>query len=148
MNEKETLCGADCSQCPFKCECNGCKKTCGSPFGGKCIAAEYIKVGGKENYEAFKKSMTDEVNELLDTLGIPHTPTLFELKGGYVNLPYPLPNGNAVQFLKENDIYLGCQIEAEDIEFCYGVVCNASFILVCSYSVNGTMPELIAYKRR
>ena len=30
----------------------------------------------------------------------------------------------------------------------YGVAADAGFILICSYSVNGSEPELILYKKR
>ena len=144
----ESLCGADCSNCPFKENCKGCAQTCGSPFGGKCIAAEYIKVGGDAAYRAFKSSLLAEINALLRALDIPETDALFELSGQYVNLPYPLPSGESVKFLDDKNIYLGCQIEFGDLGVCYGVVADTSFILVCRYSVDGSMPEIVAYKTR
>lgn len=52
-----SICGADCSACKMKAECRGCAETCGSPFGGKCIAAEYIRFGGKTAYETFKRGI-------------------------------------------------------------------------------------------
>ena len=45
-----SLCNANCNDCNFKENCCGCTKTNGSPFGGRCIAAEYIKVGGIQKY--------------------------------------------------------------------------------------------------
>ena len=51
-------------------------------------------------------------------------PDLNLLTGSYVNLPYPLANGSTVQFLKDNDIYLGNQVEQADSDRCYGVVAN------------------------
>lgn len=143
-----TLCGADCNACPFKENCKGCAATCGSPFGGKCIAAEYIKVGGMDAYRTFKDSLLSEINALLRTLDIPEADELYELAGQFVNLPYPLPSGEAVRFLDDKNIYLGCQIEFGDMGICYGVVADASFILVSRYSVDGSMPEIVAYKTR
>ena len=52
-----SICGAKCSECNFKSECAGCEKTCGRPFGGRCVAAEYIKVGGTDNYSKFKEGL-------------------------------------------------------------------------------------------
>lgn len=144
----ETYCGANCNECNYKENCKGCEATCASPFGGKCIAAEYIKLGGIDTYNQFKNQLKDEINELLVSLGIPKTDNLFELCGEFVNLEYPLPNGEKIKFLNDKNIYLGCQIECDGFNFCYGVVADSTFILICSYSVNGSEPELIVYKKR
>ncbi len=45
-------------------------------------------------------------------------------------------------------IKLGCQIEFADMGICYGVVADATFVIVCSYSHNGSEPELLLYKKR
>ena len=42
-----SICGANCNECTMKENCKGCAATYGSPFGGRCIAAEYIRVGGR-----------------------------------------------------------------------------------------------------
>lgn len=144
----ETICGANCSECKLKEECKGCKATCGKPFGGTCVAAEYIKFGGKEQYATFKMELLNEVNDLLKANNIPAAEQLYELAGSFVNLPYPLPSGKVVQMLDDKKIYLGAQIEFADMGICYGVVADTTFILVCSYSVNGSEPELITYKKR
>ena len=143
-----TICGADCGKCAFKDNCRGCAETCGKPFGGACVAAEYIKVGGREKYAEFKRLLLDEINALLVANGIPRADKLCELSGAFVNLAYPVPSGYAVKFLDDTKVYLGTQIEFADMGICYGVVADTSFILVCSYSVNGSEPELIAYKKR
>ena len=132
-----SICGADCSACKMKDECRGCAETCGSPFRGKCIAAEYIRFGGKTAYETFKRGLLDEINALLAREGLPKADALYELCGAFVNLEYSLPS-----------VYLGSQIEFADLGVCYGVVADKDFILVCSYSVNGSEPEIIIYKRR
>ena len=143
-----TYCGADCAACPFKDECKGCRATCGSPFGGRCVAAEYIKAGGAEAYEAFKAQLLSEINSLLASEGLPAIDALYELRGSFVNLSYPLPSGETVRFLDDRNIYLGAQIEFAERGVCYGVVTDASFLLLCSYSVNGSEPELVLYHRR
>ena len=102
----KTYCGADCTGCRFEENCKGCCETCGSPFGGKCIAAEYIKSNGIEAYKSFKKSLMDEINALLATEGIPATENLFELVGSFVNLEYTLPNGIGVKFLDDGATYV------------------------------------------
>ena len=126
----------------------GCEKTCGSPFGGRCVAAEYIKTGGIRKYSEMKENLKNEINLLLTALELPKAESLYELKGEFVNLEYILPSGKTVKFLNDNDIYLGTQIEFADCGICYGIVADTSFILICSYSVNGSEPELICYKKR
>ena len=143
-----TICGADCAGCGFKDSCRGCEATCGKPFGGSCIAAQYIKAGGREAYEEFKQKLLGEVNALLEANDIPPAEKLCELPGSFVDLAYPMPSGRAVKFLDPCKVYLGTQIEFADIGVCYGVVADTSFILVCSYSVDGSQAELVAYKRR
>ncbi len=144
----DTYCGADCASCPSRDGCRGCAATCGSPFGGRCIAAEYIRVGGLEAYREFKKRLTDEVNALLAAEGLPETDGLYELAGRHVNLEYATPGGKRVKFLDDRNIYLGAQVELAGPGVCCGVVADPAFILICSYSVNGSEPELILYKRR
>lgn len=144
----KSLCGADCSNCSFGKSCKGCEATNCKPFGGDCVAAQYIKVGGVEQYTAFKKILLNEINELLLELGVPNVEELYELPGEFVNLPYYLPSGKTVKFLDDKKVYLGCQLEFADMGICYGVVADTGFILVSSYSVNGSEPELIAYKKR
>ncbi|MCR4890167.1 MAG: DUF3795 domain-containing protein [Ruminococcus sp.] len=143
-----SICGANCGKCAFRDNCRGCKATCGKPFGGTCIAAEYIKIGGKEKYAEFKKILLDEINALLEANGIPKADKLHELSGAFVNLEYPVPSGKTVKFLDDTKVYLGTQIEFADMGVCYGVVADTTFILICSYSVDGSEPELIAYKKR
>ena len=144
----KTICGADCGKCPFREGCRGCAETCGRPFGGTCVAAEYIRAGGMERYREFKRILLDEVNALLKSNELPPADGLNELAGSYVNLAYPLPSGDAVRFLDDKKIYLGTQIELADQEICCGVVADTTFILICRYGENGSEPELIAFKRR
>lgn len=142
------LCGADCSACAGRADCRGCRSTCGKPLGGTCLAAEYIKTGGKENYGAFRETLLAEINGILRQEGLPQASGLCELAGRDVNLAYRLPSGECVRFLNDRNIYLGTQIPFADIGVCYGVVAGTDFILVCSYGVDGSLPELIAYHRR
>ena len=142
------ICGANCAACQNRETCPGCAATGGSPFGGRCVAASYIKAGGMEQYKAFRAELLEEINALLRARDLPPAETLYELPGAWVNLAYPLPSGDAVRLLDDKNIYLGCQIEFGDLGVCYGVVADAGFILICSYSVNGSEPELIAYQKR
>ena len=141
-------CGANCESCNLKNDCKGCKATCGSPFGGRCVAAEYIKVGGTDAYKTFKAQLLAEINALLRAEGLTETDALYELAGSFVNLEYTLPSGEKVKLLNDKNIYLGTQIEFADLGICYGVVADTTFILICSYSVDGSEREIVIYKRR
>lgn len=143
-----TICGAKCGECTFRNNCRGCEATCGRPFGGTCVAAEYIKKNGLEKYAEFKRGLLAEINALLKTCGIPEAVTLTELAGSFVNMACTLPNGRAVKFLDDSKVYLGTQIQAAGSEFCYGAAADTEFILVCRYKENGTEPELAAFKKR
>lgn len=144
----QSICGANCEQCAWKEGCQGCAATCGRPFGGACVAAQYIRVGGKEAYAQFKDQLLGEVNALLRSNQLAEAEALYELPGAFVNLEYPLPSGQRVKLLDDKRIYLGCQIEFADLGVCYGVVADTGFLLLCSYSRDGSEPELIAYKKR
>ena len=149
----ESICGADCNNCGFgkNNNCKGCKQTNGCPFGNQCFVAKYILTGGKENYEIFKNQLIEEINDL-NIPGMPKINELNSLNGTFVNLNYPLPNGNNAKFLNDNDIYLGTQIESEfndgEILRCFGILANMNFILVSEYGPNGDNPELILFKKR
>ena len=61
-----------------------------------------------------------------------------KLNGFYVNLEYPLPNGQ----------YLGNQIEIQGSGRCYGIVADEKYLLVCEYGCGGADPQIVVYKRR
>ena len=143
-----TYCEANCESCPSKENCKGCLETGGSPFGGRCVAAEYIKFVGLKAYRQFKQKLLGEINALLAAQGISAVDGLFELAGKYVNLEYTMPGGEKVKLLNDKDIYLGAQVELADKGICYGVVGDTSFILLSSYRVDGSEPELLVYKKR
>ena len=149
----ESICGADCNNCEYgkNNNCKGCKETQGCPFGKQCFIAKYILTGGKENYELFKNQLINEINDL-NISGMPKINELTPLNGTFVNLTYPLPNGQRVQFLDDNEIYIGTQVESEFNDEtqirCFGILANLNFILVTEYGPNGDNPELIIYKKR
>lgn len=86
-----TICGANCDECRGRDECRGCAETCGSPFGGRCIAAEYIKAGGRAAYDEFRRQLLDEINSLLEAEGLPHALALYELPDSMSISSIPLP---------------------------------------------------------
>ena len=147
---KGSICGANCAECPSKEICPGCAETNGCPFGKQCFVAKYILTGGMEQYQAFKKGLIEEINGLhID--GMETIAELYPLVGSFVNLEYTLPSGKAVKFLDDREIYLGAQAKnmfSDGQNPCFGVVARENFILICTYSVNGTNPELVLYKQR
>lgn len=70
------------------------------------------------------------------------------LNGFYVNLEYPLPNGQSVKLLEDDKVYLGNQIEIPGSSRCYGIVADEEFLLVCECGCYGTAPQIVVYKRR
>lgn len=108
----------------------------------------YEELGDGGQFEAFKKKLIEEINDL-HIEGMPKVETLNALVGKYVNLAYRLPNGAKIRFLDDQTTYLGTQLESEMTgEFCFGVLANMDFILVCTYEAGGKNPELLLYKKR
>ena len=142
------ICGAKCSECRFLNNCQGCKATCGQPFGGTCVAAEYIQTAGMEKYLAFKQELLNEINSLLRANAIPKADRLYELPGSFINPAYPLPNGETVRFLDNKKVYLGTRITPDDGGISYGIAAGTDFILVCQYDARMENPELLFYKKR
>ncbi len=140
-----SICGTDCDKCNFKTTCGGCNATNGKPFGKMCDIAECFLKGGKECFSRYEKRTIDEFNSL-GIPGMPKVKSLNKLAGFFVNLAYPMPNGENVKFLDDNAIYLGNQLEAENC--CYGIIAHRNFLVVCTYSENGNNPQLIMYKKR
>ena len=89
-------------------------------------------------------------NFMLHALGIKdlEVKDLNLLNGFYVNLEYPLPNGQSVKFLEDNNVYWGNQIEIPGSDRCYGIVADDNYLLVCEYGCGGTEPEIILYRKR
>ena len=143
-----TLCGAQCHQCSQQNTCQGCKTTGGQPFGKPCFIARYIQLGGREALDSFKAQLVEEINQLAIP-GMPQVTDLVALNGRTVNLPYPLPNGQKVAFLDDDQVYLGAQLPCEFDESCmFGVVAGMEFILICSCDEQWTNPELVVYRKR
>ena len=150
MGESEAvkaICRLDCcGVCRRREDCGGCTKTEGHPFGGRCIAAEIVKQRGFAAFEKFKKKLIDEFNSLgIEGLEVKD---LNLLNGFYVNLEYPLANGQTVKLLEDHNIYLGNQIEIPGRDRYYGIVGDDKYLLVCSYKCNGAEPQIICYKKR
>ena len=109
---------------------------------------KYEELSDNGEFEAFKKQLIDEINEL-HIEGMPKLEKLNALVGSFVNLEYPLPNGAKVKFLNDQTTYLGNQLEPEfGGDRCFGVLANMDFILICTYGCEGADPELVLYKKR
>lgn len=108
----------------------------------------YEELSDNGQFDEFKKTLIDEINSL-NIEGMPKIDKLNALVGKFVNLEYRLPNGNMVKFLDDQATYLGNQIESVfDKETCFGILANMDFIMICTYGVDGTNPELVLYKKR
>ncbi len=108
----------------------------------------YEELGDNGQYEAFKKQLIEEINAL-HIEGMPQVENLYALAGDYVNLEYPLPNGNRVKFLNDKTTYLGNQLECEfGGDRCFGILANMDFIMIATYEAEGKNPELVLYKKR
>jgi len=109
---------------------------------------KYEQLSDNGEFEAFKKQLIDEINEL-HIPGMPRLEKLNALIGQYVNLAYPLPNGRSVKFLHDGVTYLGNQLECEfGGDRCFGILANMDFIMICTYQAEGANPELLLYKKR
>lgn len=142
-----SICGLDCcTACAQKDRCGGCIQTNGHPFGGSCAAAECVRQGGLDALAQKKQALIQEVN----ALGIPHLQIsdLHLLLGSYVNLSYPMPNGESVRFLDDRRVYWGNQVEIPGSERCYGLVLDDTMLLVCSYGCQGADPALLLYRNK
>ena len=142
-----SICGTDCCcKCNKKEECGGCIKTDGHPFGGTCIAAEYIKQTDLEAFQIYKNILIHEFNSLgIQNLKIND---LYLLNGCYINLEYHLPSGQSVKLLEDNNVYLGNQVEIPGQDRCYGLAADHHYLLVCEYGCEGKDPQIILYKKR
>lgn len=147
---KTSLCGADCAACPSKEVCPGCAETDGCPFGKPCFVAKYILTGGMDQYQAFLKTLMDEINALgID--GMEPVTELVPLVGHFVNLDYPLPSGGTAKFLRDDEVYLGTQVKNrldDSGKTCFGIIAQEHFILVSTYGEGGAAPALVLYQHR
>lgn len=150
---KKSICGADCDHCGYGQSngCRGCSESRGCPFGRQCFIATYINMGGEDGYNLFKEKLIEEIHSL-NIPGMPKIHELYPMNGAFVNLAYPMPNGNTVKLLDDRAIYLCNQVECafndgEQIK-CYGLVAGPDFLLVSEYGENCSNPEIVVYKKR
>lgn len=145
-----TICGVSCTECPTKATCAGCAETKGCPYGTQCFVAAYILANGKSAYQAFQEQLIREINAL-EIPGMEPVTALSPLVGHFVNLEYPLPGGDSVKLLRDDEMYLGTQVEnlLDDTKTtCFGIIARESFLLVCEYKKDCIDPEIVVFKRR
>lgn len=142
---KPTICGADCARCPSRETCPGCAETNGCPHGVPCFIARCITDHGMDAYLALKQNLLAKLNALAIP-GLPPVTELFALRGCFVNLEYPLPDGRRAKLLDDNAIYLGAQVAHPSAPGRYwGLVVSPELLLVSEYSADGTDARLILY---
>lgn len=150
----ETICGADCSQCPSKDICGGCVRTQGKPFNKLCLVATCCLGKGHKGCSQCQDQVCDIREKTIaefNALGIKDMPKLTqinELRGALINLEYTKPNGEKFKLLDDAEIYLGTQVIKEGTNKYYGLAANEEFLVVSEYGENGADPELIVYKKR
>lgn len=140
----DSICGADCKNCPNYSVCSGCAKTDGCPFGEKCMVATLVK---NRKFKDFKKQLIQEFNNL-EISDMKKIDNLFALKGSFVNLEFELPGNQVTKFWNDNKILLGNQVEKFNSDRCYGLAADEKYLMVCEYSKDGKNPELVIFKRR
>lgn len=150
----KTICGLDCAGCSMKDTCSGCAATGGKPFGGECMVAKCCGKGKDGSCGDFSKNvcrLKQKLIEEFNALGIPDMPEvtdLYALVGGFVNLEYALPGGQAAKFWDDKQIYLGNQLPKIGTDRCYGLTADEHYLLVCEYSETGADAKLVIFKRR
>ncbi len=145
---KESICGANCAECPSERVCPGCADTAGCPFGKPCYVAKYILTEGMDAYLAFRDNLIRRINARNIAAMEPVT-QLYPLVGSFVNLAYPLPGGE-VRLLCDDEVYLGAQVKNlgdASGKSCFGVIAREDFLLICRYGENGADPELVRYEK-
>ena len=72
---------------------------------------------------------------------------LHQGKGDFVNLDFPLPNGEKVKLWDDNKTYFINQLEKKGSERCYGLTADEKYLLVCEYGEGGSNPEIVVFKK-
>ena len=151
---EKTICGADCTQCGLQDTCAGCVSTDGRPFGGDCPLAACCRDTGCGRCESCTQlpcGLRERMIAEFRAFGIPELAgldALYALKGALVNLEYTLPSGQAVKFLKNDNLYLGSQLRKTGTDRWYGLAGDADCLLVSEYGDDGADAQLLVYKKR
>lgn len=141
----KSICGVDCTTCPFSGGCKGCTETGSRPFGGTCVTAECSKKSGTTLAELKEKLIA-----AFRALNIPDMEEVTELnalRGSLINLEYTLSNGQTVRVWEDDRIYLGNQLRKEGSERCYGVAADETYLMVSEYGGYGDDVQIVIFKR-
>lgn len=71
---------------------------------------------------------------------------LYEGKGDFVNLDFPLPCGQTIKLWDDEKIYYINQLEKKGSSRCYGLTADEKYLLVCEYGEGGSDPEIVLFK--
>lgn len=94
--------------------------------------------------------MKEQLIKAFNELGIEDMETITELyqgKGDFVNLLFPLPCGQTIKLWDDNKTYYINQLEKKGSSRCYGLTADEKYLLVCEYGENGSDPEIVVLKR-
>ena len=72
---------------------------------------------------------------------------LYEGKGDFVNLDFPLPCGKSVKLWEGDKTYYINQLEKKGSTRCYGLTADEKYLLVCEYGDGGSDAEIVVFKR-
>lgn len=140
-----SICGIDCLNCQLSSTCKGCAETKGRPFGAECIVALCLKQGDNVLCQ-FKKDLISAFNAL-HIQDMEKVTELNALKGSFINIEYPLPNGQTIKYWDDHKIYLGNQLQKKDSNRCYGIIADEKYLMVSEYSGYGIDPRIVVFKR-
>lgn len=101
-------------ECSMNNVCKGCVETNG--FNGFSCK--------------MRKQLIQEINAL-NVKNIPKVTKLYAIKSFFVNLEYTLQSCLKIKFWNYNEIYLGAQLEKENIDTCFGITASEKYLLVC-----------------
>lgn len=72
---------------------------------------------------------------------------LNEVKGKFINLELPLPDGKKAKFWNDHKIYLANQMHRQGTHRCYGLVADEVYLMVCEYGDDCADPEIVVLKK-
>lgn len=94
--------------------------------------------------------MKEKLIVQFNSLGIPgmeEVKELYEAKGSFVNLSFPLPSGQTAKLWDDEKTYYIAQLESSESDKCFGLTADEHYLLVCRYGEGGSDPEIVLLKR-
>ena len=93
-----------------------------------------------------KEKLIEQFNKLAIP-GMEEVKELYEAKGSFVNLPFPLPFGQTARFWDDEKTYYIAHLENGGSHRCFGLTADERYLLVCEYGEGGSAPEIVLFKR-